>query len=119
MLLFYFAGLARGYWIRKVPKELHTQKVILPFFCVEYLFTVIGLCFNPCILTTHICVENTVLASMNCFLFNLSYNVMIMCEWQQYLFNHQYDYRQNWTALKSCCQLITTLTKFREKQPTV
>ena len=35
------------------------------------------------ILTTHICVENTVLASMNCFLFNLSCNVMIMCEWHQ------------------------------------
>ena len=33
-----------------------------------------------------ICVENTVLASMNCFLFNLSYNVMIMCEWHQLMY---------------------------------
>ena len=39
-----------------------------------------------CIPTTHICVENTVLASMNCFLFNLSYNVMIMCEWHQLMY---------------------------------
>ena len=31
-----------------------------------------------CIPTTYICVKNTVLASMNSFLFNLSYNVMIM-----------------------------------------
>ena len=39
-----------------------------------------------CILTTHICVENTVLASMNFFLFNLSYNVMIMCELHQMMY---------------------------------
>ena len=38
------------------------------------------------ILTTHICVENTVLASMICFLFKLSYNVMIMCEWHQLMY---------------------------------
>ena len=53
------------------------------------------LCFNVhttvdyltlCISTTHICVENTVLASMNCFLFNLSYNVMIMREWHQLMY---------------------------------
>ena len=29
---------------------------------------------------------NTVLASMNCFFFNLSYNVMIMCEWHQLMY---------------------------------
>ena len=38
------------------------------------------------ILTTHVCVENTVLAFMNCFLFNLSNNVMIMCEWHQLMY---------------------------------
>ena len=38
------------------------------------------------ILTTHICVENTVLASMNCFLFNLSYNVMIIWESHQLMY---------------------------------
>ena len=30
--------------------------------------------------------KNTVLTSMNCFLFNLSYNVMIMCEWHQVMY---------------------------------
>ena len=39
-----------------------------------------------CIPTTHICVENTVLASVNFFWFNLSYNVMIMCEWHQLIY---------------------------------
>ena len=39
-----------------------------------------------CIPTTHICVENTVLASTNCFLFKLSYNVMIMCEMHQLMY---------------------------------
>ena len=38
------------------------------------------------ILTTHICVKNNVLASMICFLFNLSYNDMIMCEWHQLMY---------------------------------
>ena len=38
------------------------------------------------ILTTHICVENIVLAFMVCFLFNLSYNVMIKCEWHQLVY---------------------------------
>ena len=36
--------------------------------------------------TTHICVENTVLAFFICFLFNLNYNVMIMCEWNQLVY---------------------------------
>ena len=43
-------------------------------------------CLTLWILTTHICAENTFLASMNCFLFNLSPNVMIMCAWHQLMY---------------------------------
>ena len=38
------------------------------------------------ILTTHICVENIALASMNCCLFDLIYKVMIMCERHQLMY---------------------------------
>ena len=73
-------------------KQLHSQYVEVFWFIlsesIHRLFVwgvdIIGL--TLCIPTTHICVENTVLASMNCFLFNLSYNVMIMCEWHQLMY---------------------------------
>ena len=37
-------------------------------------------------LTTHFCVENTVLAFMICLLFNLSYKVTITCKWHQLVY---------------------------------
>ena len=36
--------------------------------------------------TSHMCVENTVLAFMICLLFNLSYKVSIMCKWNQLVY---------------------------------
>ena len=39
-----------------------------------------------CLPTSHICVENTVLAFMICLLFNLSYKVTITCKWNQLVY---------------------------------
>ena len=36
--------------------------------------------------TSHMCVENTVLAFMICLLFNLSYKVTITCKWHQLVY---------------------------------
>ena len=36
--------------------------------------------------TSHMCVENTVLAFMICLLFNLSYKVTITCKWNQLVY---------------------------------
>ena len=36
--------------------------------------------------TSHMCVENTVLAFMICLLFNLSYKVTITCKWHQLMY---------------------------------
>ena len=60
------------------------QLLLSSFACCSQSSVLLRL--TLCIPTTHICVKNTVLASMNCFLFNLSYNVMIMCEWHQLMY---------------------------------
>ena len=76
----------------------------LTFFSLELALTL-------CISTTHICVENTVLASMNCFLFNLYYNVMIMCKWHRPVYCHHHTQQTDYTSRFSLHITVRLATK--------
>ena len=61
--------------------QIESEALAGDFGCKKFHLFLYGRPFNPLHTNNAYLRKKHRFASMNCFLFNLSYNVMIMCEW--------------------------------------